>query len=295
MRLGIRLGLDLRRRGQGDLGVTPILDGISGAGIVLSLDRLRTAYSGTVVTIRRVSPAAEEEFSYDALGRLDQAAILAFVGASTGYYAQWWDASGNARHFSQSTAENQPLAVSGGVFYPPTFDGVNDVMTGNAASLNVLQNVPGAHAFTIHSEQQNSIAETVLFVSTNISSIFTRYLVSKTATNLNRIGVRRLDADSFTESSGVNQGAGLHQRTSRVNYASGGDGAISGRLDGVAALSGALAGSGNTSNTASLHCEIGGVDGSQLLQGVIKEVILFPSILSDANRNAIESSQIARR
>jgi hypothetical protein len=294
MRLGLGLALNTRRGGASP--VVPILDGISGAGIVLSLDRLRTAYSGTVVTIRRVSPAAEEEFSYDALGRLDIAAILAFAGDHNAHYVQWWDASVNARHFSQSTAGNQPLAVSGGVFYPPAFDGTNDVLKGNSASLNVLQNVPAVHAFTVASSLSRGGAVSNIFFASTVTSGAARLSISLSADYFRRVGVRRLDDDSFASVVGGAASETIQQRTTCVNYAAGGSGSLTGRVNGAADINGTLSGTGNTSNTASAGVAIGATDNDALhSQGVIKEVILFPSILSDANRNAIESSQIARR
>jgi len=76
--------------------------------------RLRTAYTGSILRIRRSSDNTEQDIGYTATGDLDTSAISTFIGGGNGYIVNWYDQSGNAYTASQSTTANQPLYVASG-------------------------------------------------------------------------------------------------------------------------------------------------------------------------------------
>ena len=80
-----------------------------------SLRKLRAAYTGSAVRVRRSSDNTEANIGFASNGDLDTAALLTFVGAGNGFVTTWYDQSGNARNTTQATAGNQPQIVTDGV------------------------------------------------------------------------------------------------------------------------------------------------------------------------------------
>jgi len=91
-----------------------LLDTYSGAAAAYSLRKLRSAYTGAAVRVRRSSDNAETDIGF-VNNELDTATLLTFCGANTGYVPVWYDQSGNARNASQTTALNQPVIIQSGV------------------------------------------------------------------------------------------------------------------------------------------------------------------------------------
>lgn len=85
------------------------------AAAAYSLRRLRTAYTGPAIRVRRSSDNAEQDIGFTAGGDLDTTALLAFVGSGSGFVRTWYDQSGDARHVTQGNAALQPRIVNAGV------------------------------------------------------------------------------------------------------------------------------------------------------------------------------------
>jgi hypothetical protein len=97
--------------------VTPLLDDYPGASVAYSLRKLRTAYSGNCIRVRRTD-LTEQDIAFNSSGQLDTTALLAFVGTGAldnGFVTTWYDQSGNGNNVRQTTAIRQPLIVSAGV------------------------------------------------------------------------------------------------------------------------------------------------------------------------------------
>jgi hypothetical protein len=91
---------------------TGLLDTYPGAAVGYSLRKLRSAYSGSAIRVRRSSDNAEQDFGFVA-NVLDTASLLTFCGAGNGFVTTWYDQSGNG-NATQTTALNQPQIVSSG-------------------------------------------------------------------------------------------------------------------------------------------------------------------------------------
>ena len=89
-----------------------LLDLVPGAAAAYSLRSLSNSYADPVVTVRRSSDDAEEDFT---AAEVSDGTLAAFAGAGDAFVKQWWDQSGNASHASQTTAGYQPKIVSSGV------------------------------------------------------------------------------------------------------------------------------------------------------------------------------------
>jgi SPP1 family predicted phage head-tail adaptor len=110
-----------------------LLDLYPNAAAAYSLRKLRTAYSGSAVRVRRSSDNTEQDIGFVA-GQLDTASLLAFCGAGNGFVTSWYDQSGDARDAAQTTQANQPQIVSSGSLILEngkvsiSYDGTNDTL-----------------------------------------------------------------------------------------------------------------------------------------------------------------------
>lgn len=96
-------------------GVQYPLDSVSAtAAAAYSVRRVRAAWAGSCVRVRRSSDNVEADIGFDAEGWLDQAALAAHVGSSSGFVVTWYDQTGNARHLTHATASRQPRIVNAG-------------------------------------------------------------------------------------------------------------------------------------------------------------------------------------
>jgi hypothetical protein len=115
-----------------------LLDAYPNAAAAYSLRKLRTAYTGSAIKVRRTN-LDEMDIGFTSTGELDTAALLAFTGTGAldnGFVTTWYDQSGNGRNATQTNALNQPQIVSGGTILTQTglgssrpilrFDGTND-------------------------------------------------------------------------------------------------------------------------------------------------------------------------
>jgi hypothetical protein len=92
-----------------------ILDNYTGASAAYSLRKVRTAYTGAAIRVRRSSDNQEMDIAFNASGDLDTSTLLSFVGSGDGFVARWYDQSGNNDYAYNTTASSQPRIVISGV------------------------------------------------------------------------------------------------------------------------------------------------------------------------------------
>jgi hypothetical protein len=92
-----------------------LLDLYPGAAAAYSLRKLRAAYTGAAIRVRRSSDNAEQDIGFDANGNLNTVDLLAFVGSGDGFITKWYDQASNAiiNTLQQNTVGLQPLYNSG--------------------------------------------------------------------------------------------------------------------------------------------------------------------------------------
>lgn len=108
-------------------GTTLLLDesGLGSATLALSTGKIRSAYSGDAVRVRRSSDNAEcdvgflnDWVSLDSpiknLSAGSGATLKLWAGSDSCYVVKWFDQSGNTNNATQSTAGNQPMIVNAG-------------------------------------------------------------------------------------------------------------------------------------------------------------------------------------
>lgn len=110
-----------------------ILDDYPAASLGISFRLLNSGYIGNCCRVRRSSDNAELDIPFNG-DYVDEAAILAHVGANDGFITTIYDQSGAGNNATQTVAGEQPQIVSAGTilkkagFVAPFFDGVNDCL-----------------------------------------------------------------------------------------------------------------------------------------------------------------------
>lgn len=95
---------------------TLILDDYPNAAVAYSLRKLRTAYTGNAIRVRRSNDNAEQDIPFNG-NDLDTASLLSFVGANNGFVTTWYDQSTNANNAIQAAATVQPQIVTSGTIF----------------------------------------------------------------------------------------------------------------------------------------------------------------------------------
>lgn len=112
--MGLNLGIIASSRSSAPSAAL-LLDTYPGAAAAYSLRKLRTAYTGAAIRVRRSSDNTETDIGFNGGGGLDTTALTTFIGANNGFVTKWYDQSGNTRDATQSTTTSQPKIVSSGV------------------------------------------------------------------------------------------------------------------------------------------------------------------------------------
>jgi hypothetical protein len=90
-----------------------LLDQYPGAAAAYSLRKLRTAYTGAAIRVRRASDNSQIDIGFNGSGALDTTLITTFCGVSEGFITKWYDQSGNSRDGLQLTNSLQPRIYFG--------------------------------------------------------------------------------------------------------------------------------------------------------------------------------------
>jgi hypothetical protein len=108
--MSIKLGLLASSQQQ---AAPLLLDQYPGATAAYSLRKLRTAYTGAAIRVRR-SDNTEINIGFVS-GVLDITTLLTFCGVFNGFVTIWYDQSGNGNNLFNIFPANQPQIVSNGV------------------------------------------------------------------------------------------------------------------------------------------------------------------------------------
>ncbi len=143
-----------------------IVDLIGSGDSVYSLRKMRGAYPGAAIRVRRSSDNAETDIQFIGMAGIDTAGLLIFAGSASCFVTTWYDQSGNGRNLVQATAGSQPRIVNAGVIDSinerPTvvFDGVNDTLIG---SLNT--GISGDVEFTLNTVASYNLSNNASFAT----------------------------------------------------------------------------------------------------------------------------------
>lgn len=113
---------------------TLLLDDYPNAAGAYSLRKLRTAYTGNCIQVRRLSDGTTSNVAFSG-NYLDTAALKTFCASTDCFVRTWYDQSTNARDAVMTVDANQPQIVASGVIFRSAghpaldFDGSNDHLT----------------------------------------------------------------------------------------------------------------------------------------------------------------------
>ena len=117
----------------------PLLDAVGvGAIAALGFYKLRTAYTGDCIRVRRISDNSTSDIGFTATGEVDSAAIATFCTGTTGTITIWYDQSGNSFDFNMSHG-----AYPGGTGEEPIIYYAGAVTTDAAGNIAAYSANPG--------------------------------------------------------------------------------------------------------------------------------------------------------
>ena len=244
-----------------------------------SLRKLGSAYAGKAIQVRRSSDNSTQDIGFNATGDLDTAGLRAFVGSGNGYVSTWYDQGGNGYHATQANPANQPSIVTNGAInidngrpsiYTSasgylSYGGMTQFNGGYQATRMAVQRSrsgsTGAIIEGLGSYQLDCqlLSTTAVTIQVNSGSI----VVNGTVGNTNAL----MAVNSIRD----NGASKLYVNGPLLGTSSGSVGAFSSSVTGMIGLRNDLGAGG---------------------PGAFSETILFSSVLSDADRQLIDSNQI---
>jgi len=141
-----------------------LLDTYSGAAAAYSLRKLRTAYTGDAIRVRRASDNTEQNIGF-VNNVLDTASLTSFCSGTNGFVTTWYDQSGNGYDATQSTGANQPRIVSSGSVILDNnkpavqFNGTNKNVLFTPGLIYTTNNILG---FAVFSTTNNTLVQLLL-------------------------------------------------------------------------------------------------------------------------------------
>ena len=75
-----------------------LLDTYPNAAAAYSLRKLRSAYTGYAIRVRRSSDNTEQDIGFSSTFGLDTSSLTSFCGAGNGFVTTWYDQSGNGNN-----------------------------------------------------------------------------------------------------------------------------------------------------------------------------------------------------
>lgn len=116
-----------------------LLDTYTGAAAAYSLRKLRTAYTGYCIEVRRSSDDTTQNIGF-VNNVLDESSLTTFCGAGNGFVKTWYDQVGS-NNVTQGTTANQPQIVSSGSVLtenskPAIYFDITDILSVNFTAIN---------------------------------------------------------------------------------------------------------------------------------------------------------------
>jgi hypothetical protein len=298
--LTLSVQVSVANQGQGQpatAAATPtagagVLDTFAVTAAAYSVRRLRSAYAGPLLRVRRSSDNAERDIAATLAGNLDNTTLSGFCGAGSCFVSTWYDQSGNARDASQASTSLQPRIVNAGTI--ETDGGRSSVYFSGSSSASLRS--PDALL--------NTSSRTLAAVCRNMST--TINIGGVLSTGNGGWGIY-YDGDTgdglagyVVDGNGANQGNSSNTTGSNTNfvqlsamYATANTSNTSLYLNG--SLAETYTGTGVGLNNVSAPVEIGGRTfggfPARVFNGRISEVLIFVSAITDASRQAVERDQ----
>lgn len=275
-----------------------ILDSIT-AGAAYGLRKLRTAYGGNCILVRRSSDSTTQAIGFSG-SDLDTASMLTFCGAGNGFVDTWYDQGPSGYDLVQATTTAQPQIVSSGALISlggrATLQfGSSDFMPTPAGGLGLYRNKSYGEIYCVARNTTTNARRDLCGFTTNSANAARLVLWFAIATN-NRLSLdsARVDGGAAARiTAGADSSNNLAQFTGAVEWANA-EAVL--RQNGVEVASSTSFGTaGATSDTDSATTSPRGPGIGQIFLTTpaanVSECIFFNTDES-ANRSAIEVDQM---
>jgi len=270
--------------GYYDIPLPGLLDENPGAAAAYSLRRLSSTYTGSAIQVQRAdNVGGTTDIGFDGYGDLDTAALTTAAAGNDMVVATWYDQSGNGNDASQATSANRPKIYDGttGVVTENgnpavEFDGTSDYLS-NAGNLTYTS---GLSIYSV--SKFDSLSNTERLFCDDITGVQGFFIYSSS-------GYLQVNDNNTGYLNQTLSGADLTQQVRSLNF-NGSTGAYNYAYNGSNTSSSIAGWTGpiNSTNTANIGV-MGSGNGSQLGDGLVQEIITYPSDQS-ANRTNIEDN-----
>jgi hypothetical protein len=272
--------------------VIPPLDAVDRPAVAYGLRKLTEYYNGNAIRVRRDSDDAEKDIGFDAMGDLNTKALLDFVGSGSGYVTTWYDQSGNGRNAISTNPVYQPKIMNAGAIL---IQNGRPAIYADSSRFIVYADMGIASgqdrtALTVLSHYEDKTNSEFFGTSTQAMADINYHFPSGTYVS-KRIRLRHLSGTDYNVVSaggtvpfGVNQLSILSNNVANKTYVWNKGVNI---IDTTAVYSNWAIGT----NLGILWANYG--DNTRSFKGYMSEFVLYPTALSDTNRQAIEASQMA--
>jgi hypothetical protein len=261
-----------------------LLDSLSiPATVAYSTRKLRRAYAGSAINVRRDNDNTTQDIGFDGSGNLNTASLVTFYGTANCFITTWYDQSGNANNSTMATTANQPRILAGPTSTIDTLNSHPAIRFGLSSATNLQ--------FTLSLSQPNTIS-LVARLNTLSSSGAGHFTDGVSASPRQIIGQFGVPSTSYGLYAGtvVGNGGALdfvsHALIGIFNGAS-----SSLVLDRATIISGTNIGT-NGLGAQGIGAGNGG-GGAAAMDGWLPEYIVFPSALGPSDQALIRASDQA--
>jgi len=263
-----------------------LLDAYTGATVAYSYRKLRTAYAGSAVRIRRSSDSAEQNVGFSG-NDFDTATAASFIGGGTGFVVTWFDQSGNGYDVTQATTGQQPTYSATGIGTMPAslFTSGSSTRLRTVVDSVAFNSIPASLFIRSYvTAGSNSDARIFSFAASgfnDFSSLPSFNLQRGPGSGNNYLGQR-----NSLSIGGIAETDGTAYRVSLIFDGTNGTIRLNNASPSTTAFTAAL---GGTVATINVGCS---ASGGSFITGGISEIVFWPSDQT-ANRTSINADQLA--
>jgi hypothetical protein len=266
-----------------------LLDLYPNAATAYSVRKLRTAYTGNCIRVRRSSDNAEQNIGF-VNNELDTTSLLSFVGAGNGFVTTWYDQSTNGFNVAQTTAARQPKIIDTGNLIlennKPTLSFIAQSLF--ILNKNLLNNISAYSIFNV-SKSNSSLVSSKILCRIAFAGSTSRAVIDYGGATQFRYSLsgRRLSSDPFQTITSNTNNTNQVILTSIINHINTSSILYENTLQVAQNLS--YQTSGNTQNLNS-DLSIGASTGNlSSFNGNIQEVFIF-EVDQSTNKTGIETN-----
>ena len=252
-----------------------LLDVYTGAQAAYSLRKLRSNYTGNCIQVRRSSDNATQNIGF-VTNLVDTAAISAFVGpTASGFVTRWYDQSGNGVDLIQNTAAKQAGIYAAGSFF---YEGTDIVMDATSTNREFVRNT-----------NTTVLTDWTIFNKSKMLNNYATYVGFAAATNgllqHNVNGFDYYDGAAYRNIVGGGGFSTAYRKIGARRISS--TQTVRGYINGIAPSAGYTPIA--VPLTLSTGCRFYGDFAGDGWRGTLREVIVYPTALTDAQILAINN------